>query len=874
MQLRPLGAVLAATAIYGIAGSTPAALAGLPDGASAESMKTLPNTWFVQLKGAPTADGSALSNVRAEKAAFRSAATRAGVTFSERYSYDVLFNGVSVVASRSDVQKIKSLPNVAAVWPVAVVDAPVKASAPSPDLLTAIRMTGADIAQSELGFTGAGVKVAVMDTGIDIEHPAFGGNGSPITGTGTFPTARVTHGWDFVGDTFNADPGAAGYNPDPAPDANPDDCNGHGSHVAGIVGANEGTDGLKGVAPEVTFGAYRVFGCAGSTTAEIMIAAMERALADGMDVLNMSIGSAFQWPQYPTALAADRLVNQGMVVVASIGNSGTNGLYAAGAPGLGSKVIGTASFDNSHVMLPYFTSNGRDIGYQTMTFSPDPPTSGTEEIVWLGRGCVDSDPATGGNQTDPYLGDPNGKVALVQRGSCSFAEKATRAISAGATAVVVQNNVAGVVSGTLGAALPDPRPVVGISLADGEFLRAQSTPVMMTWTDQQASFPSPTGGLISSFSSYGLSPDLALKPDIGAPGGNIYSAYPLESGGYANISGTSMASPHVAGAAALLLQAKPNTSPQMARNILQNSADPKNWWGNPGLGFLDQVHRQGAGMVDIDDAILAPTRIDPAKLALGESEAGPATRTLTIRNASAIAITYDLSHAPALSTNANTFTPGATTGFASVVFSAPSVTVPAKGTATVDVTITASTALASLSQYGGYLVFTPQGGGETYRIPYAGLKGDYQSKPVLTGGFPLVGVAVPASCIRVLGFDCIGGRFAVPGSNVFTMADAYSVPQLLVHFDHQARLFRVEIYDTSGTSWYREYNEDYMPRNNTATAYFAFPLDGVTFSGGKTYTLPDGSYYAKVSVLKALGDAANPAHWETWTSPTFVIARP
>src|SRR5690606_31428828 len=114
----------------------------------------------------------------------------------------------------------------------------------------------------------------------------------------------------------NADDTSPTYNPVPSPDPNPDDCNGHGTHVAGIVGAN-GT--VKGVAPEVTFGAYRVFGCDGSTTSDIMLAAMERAYKDGMQVLNMSIGSPYQWPQYPTAEAASRLVRKGMVVVASIG---------------------------------------------------------------------------------------------------------------------------------------------------------------------------------------------------------------------------------------------------------------------------------------------------------------------------------------------------------------------------------------------------------------------------------------------------------------------------------------------------------------------------------------------------------------------------
>src|SRR4029434_4862981 len=117
-----------------------------------------------------------------------------------------------------------------------------------------------------------------------------------------------------------------------------------------------------------------------------------------------------------------------------------------------------------------------------------------------------------------------------------------------------------------------------------------------------ASFPNPAGNLISSFSSYGLSPDLALKPDIGAPGGFIRSTVPLEQGGYDTISGTSMSSPHTAGAVALLLEARPHTPSNAVRSILQNSADPHNGSGNPGLGFLDNVHRQGAGMLDIPGA--------------------------------------------------------------------------------------------------------------------------------------------------------------------------------------------------------------------------------------------------------------------------------
>ena len=824
-----------------------------------------PEAWFVELNSKPTVEGTSLSVTKAEKRAFRDAARRAGVKYTERMAFDTLWNGVSIKINKSQLSALALLPGVKALYPVDTIAMPIPFEEVStPELFTALAQTGADIAQNELGFTGAGIKVAVMDTGLDYNHPAFGGNGVAELDSLSFPTARVVTGYDFVGNDYNADPASAAYQPVPHPDAYPDDCNGHGTHVAGIVGANDATNGLKGVAPDVTFGAYRVFGCEGSTESDIMLAAMERALADGMDVLNMSIGSAFQWPQYPTAVASDRLVNKGMVVVASIGNSGANGLYSAGAPGLGQKVIGVAAFDNTNLFLPYFTVNGTNIGYITMTFSIPAPTSGTEEVVYVGRGCVDSDANTAGLQTDPYLADPAGKVALIARGACSFGEKATRAIAAGATAVLIYNSSPGVFSGTLGAPLPVARPVVGISQADGLFIQNQAAPIMMTWSDQMASFAAPlaTANLISSFSSYGLSPDLALKPDIGAPGGNIYSSYPLELGGYATISGTSMSSPHVAGAVALLLQAHPDLSAQSVRDVLQNSADPHIWWGAPTSSFLDNVHRQGAGMLDIDDAILATTLVTPAKIATGELQAGPFVQTLTVSNFGTTAVTYNLSHAPALSTGPNTFVPSFVTGYATVAFSAPTVTVPAGGSATVSVTITANAGLTDKSQYGGYVKFTPVGGGQAYTVPYGGFKGDYQSIQVMTGGFPY------------LTKQTATGGFTTDLPAAFTMQGA-DIPFVLLHLNHQSRQLKMEVFNaTSGKAWHAFAKDEYLPRNSTATGFFAFPFGGQTIAGNKVYTVPDGSYVIKVSVLKALGDANNPADWETWTSPAFTIDRP
>jgi minor extracellular serine protease Vpr len=829
-----------------------------PSAENGEMTNETPHQWFVKLSGAPVADGNTALAVKTEHQNFRDAAKKENIEYKEQYSYDTLWNGFSVSAKTAELGKLSRIKGVIAIYPVTIVSIPeTTTSTLDPELYTALAMTGADRAQSELGYTGMGIRVAVMDTGIDYDHQAFGGDGVTRSDSNVFPTSRVTKGWDFVGDAYNADDTSPAYNPIPTPDAYPDDCNGHGTHVAGIIGANDPTNDLKGVAPDVTFGAYRVFGCEGSTTDAIMLAAMERAYKDRMQVLNMSIGSAFEWPQSPTGEAASRLVTKGMVVVASIGNNGANGLYSAGAPGLGEKVIGVASFDNTNVFLPYFTVNGTNIGYITMTFSEPAPLSGGSEIVYVGRGCADGDLVTPGLQPDPYLADPAGKTALIVRGVCSFGEKAARAITAGATAVVIQNNTTGVLSGTLGTPLGSLVPVVGISHADGDFIIAQTAPITMTWTDQQASFPSPTGGLISSFSSYGLSPDLALKPDIGAPGGNIYSTFPLEQGGYATLSGTSMSSPHVAGTAALLLQAKPITKAENVGAILQNSAAPALWWGNPGLGYLDNVHRQGAGMVQIDDAITATTTIQPGKLSLGESQSGPAARWLTIKSTSRTAVIYDLSFENALSTS-GVITPGFWYSDANVTFNKPSVTVKLGIAGQVKATITPAT-YPTNGQYGGYIIFTPRGGGQVFRVPFAGFVGDYQSIEVLTHPF---------------GLPLMYDQFGDDTVTTFSMVGS-DLPYFGAHFEHQSRLLRLEAFDAiTGKSVGIVYQLDYWIRNSTSTGYYEFAWDGTTLKSNKVYIVPNGQYIVKLAVLKALGNAKNPADWETWSSPVLTIARP
>jgi minor extracellular serine protease Vpr len=858
---------------WGRAAAALLAVVGLGATAAAPELRDGQSTgrWFVELNTTP--------------ATFHARAAASGIEYRERYAYKKVWKGLSVEATPEAASLLGKVQGVTAVYPVLVVPRPETQPA-SPELAHAIAMTQADRAQSELSLTGAGIKVAVMDTGIDYHHPDLGG--------GFGPGYRVATGYDFVGDRYDA--AGSGGALIPHPDNDPDDCNGHGTHVAGIIGAsgNPATGGARGVAPGVTFGAYRVFGCDGSTSSDIMLAAMERASEDGMHVLNMSIGAAFQnWPQYPTAAAADALVAAGMVVVASIGNSGASGLYSAGAPGVGRNVIGVASFDNSHVALPVFTVSPDDtaIGYSNATGAPAAPTSGTAPMARTGTTTSTADACA----SQGALGDLTGKVVLIRRGTCGFYEKSRRAQLAGAAGVVLYNNAPGRVNPTVAVSTgadgqPVTIPVVAISDTEGALIngRLATGPVTMTWTADTEIFPNQTSGLASSFTSYGLTAELELKPDIGAPGGLIRSTYPLEAGGYATISGTSMASPHVAGASALFLQAHPTASPAAVRTALLNNAGPRRWSGNPGLGFLEHVHRQGAGMVDVYEAIVATTEVTPSKLSLGEGTgATPKPVTLTVANKGTDEVTFNLSHVPALATAPNTFVVGASTHQATVTFGSPSVTVPAGGSATVSATITPPNAAGRV--YGGYLTLSSSGDGPQLLVPYAGFSGDYQAIQVLAAGgcaaspFPgIFKLGGETACTATTKLDVAVTRQSAGA--VFNIEEATDRPVILYHRAHQSRRLEIRAVDATTNESFLVASSEYVSRNAAngisivSGGFSAYTWDGKAIfqsASGRVQRreLPSGPYKLQLVVTKALAEAGNAAHVETWTSPTVLITR-
>lgn len=435
-------------------------------------------------------------------------------------------------------------------------------------------------------LTGKGVTVGVIDTGVDYTHPDLKRNfagGRDLVDNDADPMETKTLGRATV----------------------------HGTHVAGIIAAN---GKLKGVAPDAKILAYRALGPGGGGTTENVLAAIEQAIKDKVDIMNLSLGNDINGPDLPISLALNRAVDKGIVAIAASGNSGPN-VWSVGSPGTASKAISVGA-STPTIEVPYLLIEGiRDrLRIQPLEGSAGWSLDRTYPIV------------DGGLGTKADLKDVMGKIVLLKRGKLTFTEKAKNAREAGAKAVIIYNNLSGGFMGNLEE--PMDIPVGSLPKKEGELLKSKTNSLVKVEVAEEKD-------LLADFSSRGPVTDTwEVKPDIVAPGVAINSTIP---GGYLSLQGTSMAAPHVAGACALIKQAHPDWTPDQIKAALMNTAKPLAKNGKP-----YRTYEQGAGRIQVNEAVKATSLVSPSSLRFGkfESEGDNHKAFLHVENLSDKSVRY------------------------------------------------------------------------------------------------------------------------------------------------------------------------------------------------------------------------------------------
>lgn len=688
-----------------------------------------------------------------------------------RYEYTTVFNGLSVEADYADLETIQDLPGVkdAYVSQVYQLIEPVNET----KLADSVPSIGGDISQ-KTGYTGKGMVVAILDTGLDTSHEAFRNkvNGPKfskqdiakklasdslrvgnVNVDSIYQSDKIPFAYDYYGSDTNVSGG-----------------NSHGTHVAGIVGANKGQ--VTGVAPDAQLMIMKIFGDDGSGAYDSdIIAALEDAVVLGADAVNMSLGMTAGFSEAASTKTREvyqRVKNAGISLMCAAGNEYSSSYKSAGgtdlplasnpdngavaSPSTYGAALSVASANNARATAPYLLLGNRKIRYS------DPAETASKQIASL-NGTYEY-VACGVGATSDFTGKTlTNKVALIQRAGeengeiLSFAQKEKNAKAAGAKAVIIYDNVEG---DLVNMATDGSIPAVFISKADGEAMLAATEKKVSFSKSYLAQFQDAYSGKMSDFSSWGVTPDLKLKPEITAPGGNIYSTLP--GGLYGSMSGTSMASPHMAGAAAVMGQyitEEPDGTnltlsqrTALSNQLLMSTAVPvKNESGLP-----YSPRKQGAGLVQLDRATKAKAYLSSAEGGLPKAELGSRTSgsfsfSFQANNLSTSEIRYEVG--VTVLTEATVKENGKTylaqsprqLGADEVTVTAPStVTLRASGTATVNVSLALTekgkAALNADFPNGiyldGFVTLTPVNDGDTISLglPFLGFYGDWSAAPI------------------------------------------------------------------------------------------------------------------------------------------------
>jgi minor extracellular serine protease Vpr len=593
--------------------------------------------------------------------------------------------------------------------------------------------------EAATGDKGEGIKIGVVDTGVDSTSPFL--NPAGFSYPPGFPKGdtKLTTPKVIVAKVF---PGPVR---DKASNKAFDPTEPHGTHVSGIAAGDEGTNapagpdhpattGLSGVAPKAWIGNYRVFTVPTplgheADTPEI-VAAFEAAVADGMNVINFSGGGPQTDPANDAMYeAVHNTALAGVVPVIAAGNDREDfGLGTAGSPGTAPDAISVAATSNSHVFAPALDVVG---GPPSLGAIPIQGAGGAKlPAAWSTADQTILDVSTimgtDGKAVDPYLcgparepntglgtlpkGSATGRILLASRGICSFASKAARARLAGATGLILVDNRFGEAN-----AIPIPLPIPSgmISDLDGQQLRsyldAHAGQAQIRVSSGIQEIPTGRSGVITSFSSAGPT-DFGgfLKPDISAPGLDVLSSTPPATTGstFSVFAGTSMATPHVAGAAALLLQRHPRWTSWNVKSALMSTAGPA--WGNTAGTQEAPVLLEGAGLTNVESANDPKVFTDPQSLSFQRIDvtagAQQSSQLLTVTDAGGGAGNWTVSVVPQSQTS------GVSVGVPGTVAVAPG------GDVAVPVVVRAAQN-AGLGENYGFVVLS--GDGVQRRVPYA-----------------------------------------------------------------------------------------------------------------------------------------------------------
>ncbi|MGB9003854.1 MAG: S8 family serine peptidase [Nitrosotalea sp.] len=474
----------------------------------------------------------------------------------------------------------------------------------SSNLQKSMELVGVKAARLD-GLEGQGIKIGIIDTGIDYNHPDLLGYG---------PSGKVVGGYDYVN-----------------PGENPLDTNGHGTEVAGIIAAD---GNFTGIVPKSKLFSYKVSSTGEAVSSDYIVESIQQAMQDGVNVVNISLGINRTNDQIDNAI--DEAVKKGIVIVVAAGNNGPQE-DSIGSPGKDINAITVgASYNNlTSSLVATFEVGKKQYQVLPMVGVQDMSSPIEGKIVYGGYGRLQ----------DLQNIDVNGTILLEERGSdvkgqkVYFSEKEKNAADLGAKALVVFNNETGIFFGELvgpnKTAEYTPRiPVISLSQEDGVALKSMLT---SDTTGSLNMFYHPD--FIAPFSSQGPVSPFYIKPDLVAPGVFVNST--TLGGKYNLTSGTSFAAPHVAGAAAIILQKYPGLSPSDVASLLVTTTDPV----TDAYGNLFPVSAVGSGRLNITRALESNLIISPHSLVFNLSFSNQSqTKMLHLR-------TLDGSISPQLNAN-------------------------------------------------------------------------------------------------------------------------------------------------------------------------------------------------------------------------------